>query len=66
MGLGFALIGLGVLAGGPGGGGILQRNPDHLDWTGAWTFGGVTPIVASAFFMVVRYMLVGTKIFVKV
>ncbi|KAK4554993.1 hypothetical protein LTR86_007759 [Recurvomyces mirabilis] len=67
IGMGFALIGFGVLAGGPGGGGILQRKgPDDLDWSGVWTYGGVCAIVAGLMFVVLRFWRVGAKIMVKV
>nr|POE60624.1 aspyridones efflux protein apdf [Quercus suber] len=48
MGMGFALIGCGVLAGGPGGGAILGNDPDNLDWTGVWIYGGVPALVTGA------------------
>ncbi|KAK5109675.1 hypothetical protein LTR62_006797 [Meristemomyces frigidus] len=69
IGMGFAMVGFGVLAGGPGGGGILQRRgdaPADLDWKGTWTFGGVCAIVAGLGFVALRFWRVGAKLMVKV
>ena len=69
IGMGFAMVGCGVLAGGPGGGGILQRNgsqDSELDWTGTWTYGGVCVLAAGFIFLVLRTWKVGLKLMVKV
>ncbi|KAK4634579.1 hypothetical protein CLAFUW4_01846 [Fulvia fulva] len=63
--MGFAIIGLGVLAGGPGGGGILG-NGRELHWTGTWIYAGVTCLAASAIFAAVRFMTGSAKLRVKV
>lgn len=70
---GFATVGLGVLAGGPGGGGILGTSgsgaalaDEQLNWNGTWIYAGVTVLGASAIFAAVRVMRGGTKILVKV
>lgn len=57
------MLGAGVLAGGPGAGGILGKpeNP-HPNWTGVWTYGGVTAIAAGVIFCVLRIMKAGFKI----
>ncbi|EME87960.1 uncharacterized protein MYCFIDRAFT_48210 [Pseudocercospora fijiensis CIRAD86] len=68
IGMGFAFVGLGVLAGGPGGGAILgtgSGNPADLHWTGAWTYAGVMSIGSSIIFIAVRIMIGGTKLGVK-
>jgi MFS family permease len=66
IGMGFALLGAGVLAGGPGGGGILQRHGDGpndpLDWHGTWIYGGVCTIASAAIMSVVRVMKAGVKV----
>jgi len=62
IGMGFAMLGFGVLAGGPGGGGILQRNPNGLDWTGTWVYAGVTVLAAGGIFCVLRVMRGGFKV----
>ncbi|KAL1851184.1 hypothetical protein Plec18170_006508 [Paecilomyces lecythidis] len=49
IGMGYGMIGFGVLAGGPGGGAILG-NTDPLNWNGIWIFGGVTACVAGVIF----------------
>ncbi|KAK5123294.1 hypothetical protein LTR85_002724 [Meristemomyces frigidus] len=69
IGMGFAIVGCGVLAGGPGGGGILQRKGSgaaDLDWAGTWTFGGVCVIAAGVVFTALRFWKVGFKLMVKV
>lgn len=63
IGMGFALLGLGVLAGGPGGGGILG---DNNDWTGTWVYGGVTLLASGSIFLIVRFMKVGMQFKVKI
>lgn len=66
LGMGFAVIALGVLAGGPGGGAILQRDPANLDWKGTWAYSGATLIAAGAIFFIVRFLKVGAKVVTKV
>jgi predicted MFS family arabinose efflux permease len=66
LGMGFAVIALGVLAGGPGGGGILQADPENLNWTGTWAYSGATLLAAGIVFFVVRFLKVGAKVMVKV
>ena len=64
IGMGYGLIGLGTLAGGPGGGDILGA-ADPLDWTGLWAFGGVACIVAGLMFGGLRVAMYGLKLNVK-
>ena len=66
MGMGFAMIGLGVLCGGPGGGGILGNDSRNLEWTGVWVYAGVAGLVAATIFTVLRVMRGGLKLNVKV
>jgi predicted MFS family arabinose efflux permease len=65
LGMGFAVIALGVLAGGPGGGGILQADPEKLNWNGTWAYSGATLLAAGMIFVAVRLMKVGGKLMVK-
>jgi predicted MFS family arabinose efflux permease len=65
IGMGYAIIGLGVLVGGPGGGGILG-NADPLNWTGLWIFGGVTAVAAGLIYGGLRVAQGGFKLNVKV
>ncbi|KAK5136270.1 hypothetical protein LTR08_003877 [Meristemomyces frigidus] len=68
IGMGMAMFGLGVLAGGPGGGGILQRNGSEnseLDWTGTWVFGGVCSLASGVVFLILRIWKGGFKLMVK-
>ncbi|KAH0343492.1 MFS general substrate transporter, partial [Aureobasidium melanogenum] len=66
IGMAFAFMGFGTLAGGPGGGAILQNYGPKLQWTGLWIYGGVACAVAAAMFTVVRMMKAGGKLMVKV
>ncbi|KAI6080918.1 MFS general substrate transporter [Hypoxylon rubiginosum] len=66
MGMAFAMIGLGVLTGGPGGGGVLQRDPSALDWRSTWTYAGVFALGSGALFCVLRTWQRGFKLAVKV
>jgi len=66
IGNGFAIMGLGVLAGGPGAGGILGDDDRNLHWKGTWTYGGVVLLAAGAIFIGIRFLLVGFKIKAKI
>ena len=61
IGMGMAIFALGTLAGGPGGGAILQMDPKHLDWTGMWAFGGACIMAAVLVYIAVRVMKAGLK-----
>lgn len=66
IGMGFAMLGIGVLAGAPGSGGILGNNQKDLDWNGCWTYAGVAAIVSTCIFIALRFIRVGAKLKVKV
>lgn len=70
VGMGFAFLGAGVLAGGPGGGAILgtggEGGNEDLDWTSTWVFAGVTALAASAIFAGLRIWKAGFKVMVKI
>lgn len=64
IGQGFAISGLGLLAGGPGAGAVLGT--DHpLDWKGLWVYGGVAACVAGLMYAYVRFMRSGLALNVK-
>ncbi|KAK7943674.1 uncharacterized protein PG986_012787 [Apiospora aurea] len=65
MGLGFALSGLGTLAGGPGSGGILGMG-DNPDWRSLWIYGGVCSLAGGVIFIGLRIQQAGLKLAVKV
>ncbi|KAK8085325.1 major facilitator superfamily domain-containing protein [Apiospora hydei] len=65
MGLGFALSGLGTLAGGPGGGGILGMG-ENPDWRSLWIYGGVCSLAGGVIFIGLRIQQAGLKLAVKV
>lgn len=66
IGMGFGILGFGVLAGGPGGGDLLGSGPGNLDWTSLWVYAGVTGIVSGLLFIVLRTWRAGPKLMVKV
>ncbi|THV79198.1 putative MFS monocarboxylate transporter, partial [Aureobasidium pullulans] len=66
IGMAFGFIGFGCLAGGPGGGDVLQNYGDGSNWTGLWIYGGVSCAIAAVIFAVVRTMKAGGKLMVKV
>lgn len=66
MGMGFAMISVGVLSGGPGAGSILGTGSTNLDWTGTWVYAGVAALVAGSIFAILRIMKGGFKLMVKV
>ncbi|KAJ5797808.1 uncharacterized protein N7503_007104 [Penicillium pulvis] len=64
IGMGFGMIGLGVLAGGPAGGAILAHS-GNTNWHGVWIFGGVSALVAGFMYAGVRVALYGFRVGVK-
>ncbi|KAL5342267.1 major facilitator superfamily domain-containing protein [Aspergillus crustosus] len=64
IGMGFGMMALGVLAGGPGAGDILGEGGD-MNWTGVWVFGGVSTLVAAGIFAVLRVAKFGGSLRVK-
>ncbi|KAM7215912.1 MFS general substrate transporter [Rhypophila decipiens] len=67
MGIAYAIIGLSVLPGGPGAGGVLENHHDgSLDWPRAWTYAGCLLGAAFCVFCVLRVVMGGLRVFVKV
>ena len=66
IGMGMAMVGIGVLAGGPGGGSVLGSNPKDLHWNATWIYAGVCSLGAAATFFVLRGIRGGLKLKVKV
>ncbi|EGP87803.1 uncharacterized protein MYCGRDRAFT_99794 [Zymoseptoria tritici IPO323] len=66
IGMAYSIIGLGVLAGGPGAGAILGNNEADLEWTGTWLYAGLTPLVGACIFLAVRFWTGGSKLMVKI
>ncbi|KAG9563204.1 putative MFS monocarboxylate transporter, partial [Aureobasidium melanogenum] len=64
MGMGYAMIGLGVLAGGPGAGNILGAERD-LHWQGAWAFSGASCVAAGLGYAAIRIVKYGKQVRVK-
>lgn len=63
-GQGYAILGLGVLASGPGAGAILGTSAS-LNWHGLWTFGGVCTLVSGVGYLAIRVVKYGPKINIK-
>lgn len=66
LGMGFTMIGAGVLCGGPGAGGILGNDERSLNWLGTWIYAGVAAMVAGAIFVILRINRGGLKLSAKV
>jgi predicted MFS family arabinose efflux permease len=69
VGMAFSVIGFGMLIGGPAAGMVLDPGYGEeqvLNFTGLWIFGGVTAVVSGCLYVVVRGLLVGFKLRVKV
>ncbi|KAK6368955.1 hypothetical protein LTR64_007114 [Lithohypha guttulata] len=66
IGMGFGVLGFGVLAGGPGGGALLGDESSDLNWSGTWAYAGATAVASGAIFLVVRVWKVGWKLKAKV
>ena len=64
MGMGFAMIGFGVLISGPSSGAILKGS-NGLEWHGLWTFGGVFTCVSGLGYTAIRVVKYGPKLTVK-
>jgi MFS family permease len=64
IGMGFAIIGFGTLAGGPGGGAILGEGAD-ANFTGLWIYGGITMIVGGVIFTILRCWRHGFRLMIK-
>ncbi|PLN81404.1 major facilitator superfamily domain-containing protein [Aspergillus taichungensis] len=65
IGMGYAIIALGVLISGPGSGAILRNGSASLDWRSLWTFGGVPTCVAGLMYAAIRMAKYGPGLLVK-
>ena len=66
IGMAFAFVGAGVLAGGPGGGGILGTDSQDLHWNPMWIYGGVCFLASFVVFAILRVWIAGPRITTKV
>ena len=64
VGMGYAIAGFGILASGPGAGGILDQGSGQ-HWKNVWIFGGVSTLVAGFFYLAIRVAKFGPKPFIK-
>lgn len=65
IGMGFSMVALGLLIGGPGGGSILGTR-DPLNWNSLWAFGGVSACTSGVMYAGLRVARSGFKLKVKV
>ena len=66
IGMGLAMAGLSLLAGGPGGGRILGNVAGRLNWTGIWSYAGITGLSGGVIFLALRTWKAGFTMMVKV
>ncbi|KAK0654740.1 major facilitator superfamily transporter monocarboxylate [Cercophora newfieldiana] len=66
MGMGFATLGFGVLAGGPGGGAILGKEQGNQQWTELWVYGGTMAVGSGVLLLALRMYLTKGKWWVKI
>ena len=64
VGMGFGMVAVGALIGGPGAGSILGTQ-EPLNWKGAWSFGGVACCISGLMYFGIRVAKAGPKLFVK-
>jgi len=64
--MGFAVISVAVLLGGPGTGGIIGDDPNNLDFNGAFIYGGVTLAAAGLIFVALRFWKAGWKVIARI
>ena len=65
IGMSFCFIGLGIIAGGPGGGGILGSNPSSSNWRRTWIYAGVCALVSGTILFGLRFQRGGGRFMVK-
>lgn len=65
IGMGYAIIALGVLASGPSSGAILRSGGASLDWHSLWVFGGVPTCVSGLGYAAIRIFRYGPKLNIK-
>lgn len=65
IGMGFGIVSLAVLCGGPGTGGVIGDNASDLHFTHAWIYGGVTLLGSAIILAGLRMMRAGGKLMVK-
>jgi hypothetical protein len=67
MGMGFAILGFGVLAGGPGGGAILGKgHGEEQEWVRLWVYGGTMATGSGVLLGVLRMYLTSGKLWAKI
>ncbi len=65
LGMGFGIMGFGVLVGGPGAGRLLGDHGTDLQWTSLWVFGGTMAVASGLLLAAFRFWLTKGKLWVK-
>lgn len=65
IGMGFALTGVAVLAGGPGGGGVLGTDVTDLHWHSLWIYGSIFSLIGGFMLLALRFYLTKGKLLAK-
>lgn len=65
IGMGFALTGVAVLAGGPGVGGVLGTDVTDLHWHSLWIYGSIFSLIGGFMLLALRFYLTKGKLLVK-
>ncbi|RSL58876.1 hypothetical protein CEP52_005632 [Fusarium oligoseptatum] len=65
IGMGYAIIALGVLISGPSGGAILSGNGNTSHWNTLWKFGGVPTCLSGLGYAAIRVSIYGPKLKIK-
>jgi MFS family permease len=66
IGMGFAMFGFGVLAGGPGGGSIVGNNVIDLHWQNLWIYGACTMMASGVLLFAQRFWMSKGEVFIKI
>jgi MFS family permease len=66
IGMGFAVLSLSVLVGGPGTGAIIGNDPKNLHWKRAFIYGGILDLTGASIYIGLRFWLSKGKLIYKV
>ncbi|RDW56991.1 hypothetical protein BP6252_13944 [Coleophoma cylindrospora] len=66
IGMGYAFTSIAVLAGGPGGGGVLGTGVVDLHWNSLWIYGGITTLTSGVMLIALRFWMTKGKILMKI
>lgn len=66
IGMGFGMLSLATLIGGPGTGGILGDDPKDLHWKSIWIYGGVLELAGASIYLFLRVWVSKGKLLYKI